>query len=136
MPKVILDTNIVVSALLRRSYPHHIVYEYVLGGNADLCLSEELWQEYNDVLARPKFARYPEFVQNAATVLNRLAGIAVFYKPSVRLELLRDASDNKLLELAAASEADFLVTGNTNDFTMFSYLRTRIISPREFYLLS
>ncbi|MDR1097335.1 MAG: putative toxin-antitoxin system toxin component, PIN family [Tannerella sp.] len=135
MPKIILDTNIVVSALLRRSYPHYIVRD-VLGGNMELCLSKELRQEYSDVLARPKFARYPGFVQNAAILLNRLAGIAAFYEPSVRLELIRDASDNKLLELAAASGADFLVTGNTNDFTMSAYLRTRILSPREFYLRS
>jgi putative PIN family toxin of toxin-antitoxin system len=135
MPKIILDTNIVVSALLRCSYPHYIVCD-VLDGNMDLCLSEELWQEYSDVLARPKFARYPGFVQNAAVVLKRFAGIAVFYKPTVRLELIRDASDNKLLELAAVSGADFLVTGNTNDFTMSNYLRTRILSPREFYRLS
>ena len=133
MQSVILDTNIVVSALIQRSYPHYIVYEYAMNGQMELCLSEELMKEYCDVLSRPKFARIPDFVSNAAIVLKRFENIGTFYKPKIKLEILKDVSDNKLLELADESKADFLVTGNSLDFTIQHYKNTQILSPRSFW---
>jgi len=41
-----------------------------------------------------------------------------------------------LLELALESRADFLVTGNTNDFVISSYEQTKILTPREYLALS
>jgi putative PIN family toxin of toxin-antitoxin system len=133
MQKVILDTNVVVSALIQKSYPHYIIYEYVLGGYMQLCLSDALLDEYRDVLSRSKFAKIPNFKSNSEIILNRLIKTALFYEPTIKLEIIKDASDNKLLELADESAADFLITGNSNDFTMPSYNHTRILSPRSFW---
>ena len=85
MQKVILDTNIVVSALIQKSYPHLIVFDEALNEHVQLCLSEEL------------------------------------------------LDDNKLLELADESNADFLITGNSVDFMMTHYKSTRVVSPRDFW---
>ncbi|HEX9825668.1 MAG TPA: hypothetical protein VGA80_03645 [Flavobacteriaceae bacterium] len=41
----------------------------------------------------------------------------------------KDEPDNRLLELADISKADFIITGNTNDFTMEIYNKTRIVTP-------
>jgi predicted nucleic acid-binding protein len=49
------------------------------------------------------------------------------------LEIIRDLDDNKLLELAATCEADFIITGNTNDFTMHKYKSTKIVTPKEYW---
>jgi len=49
------------------------------------------------------------------------------------LEILKDVSDNKLLELADESKTDFLVTGNSLDFTISHYKNTKILSPRSFW---
>ena len=65
MQKIILDTNIVVSALIQKSYPFYIVFDYVLNRHVQLCLSSALLDEYRDVLMRPKFARIPDFESNA-----------------------------------------------------------------------
>jgi putative PIN family toxin of toxin-antitoxin system len=133
MQKVILDTNIVVSSLIQKSYPYYIVFDYVLEGYVQLCLSEALMDEYREVLSRPKFARIPHFEGNAEIVLTRFSKIAFFYEPQVRLDIIKDASDNKLLELADESNADFLITGNSVDFRIMHYKRTRILSPRSFW---
>ena len=133
MQKIILDTNIIVSAIIQKNYPHYIVYEYVLEEQVQLCLSEELWDEYCDVLSRPKFAKIPYFNSNADIVLNRLMKIAVFYEPKFFLNIIKDKDDNKLLELADESDADFLITGNHLDFDMMHYKNTRILSPRDFW---
>jgi predicted nucleic acid-binding protein len=48
------------------------------------------------------------------------------------LNIIKDEKDNRFLELAVASDADFLITGNTNDFTMNQYGKTKIATPEEF----
>jgi len=133
MKKVILDTNIVVSALIQKSYPHYIVFDYVFNEQMQLCLSEALINEYRDVLSRPKFSRISNFASNAEIVLTRFEKIALFYEPKIRLNIIKDKSDNKLLELADESSADFLITGNSVDFTFMQYKNTHILSPRSFW---
>jgi predicted nucleic acid-binding protein len=55
------------------------------------------------------------------------------FAPKTKVDLIADEPDNRLLELAETCEADFIVTGNTNDFTMQEYRGTKIVSPREFF---
>ncbi|HVS94351.1 MAG TPA: putative toxin-antitoxin system toxin component, PIN family [Mucilaginibacter sp.] len=136
MQKVILDTNVVVSALIQKSFPYLIVYNLYIERKIQLCLSEELMTEYYEVLKRDKFSRFPDFTAMANLVLKDIHEHALFFKPEHKLQIIKDIDDNMLLELAEASEADYLVTGNTNDFTMSSFLKTRIVSPREFWRIS
>jgi putative PIN family toxin of toxin-antitoxin system len=133
MQKVILDTNIVVSSLITKSYSHYIVFEHVLDGYVQMCLSKALLDEYCEVLARPKFSKIPHFESNTDIVLNRFMKIALFYSPKICLDIIKDRDDNKLLELADESDADFLITGNHVDFNITHYKNTRIISPRSFW---
>jgi len=133
MQSVILDTNVVVSALIQKSHPHYIVYNYVLNEQVKLYLSQALINEYREVLARPKFTQITDFLINAEIVLSLFEKIALFCEPKIRLDIIKDKSDNKLLELADESNANFLITGNNVDFTMPHYKNTRIISPRRFW---
>ena len=59
--------------------------------------------------------------------------IASFYEPNILLHIIKDSDDNKLLELADESKADFLITGNSSDFNMTHYKNTKIVSPRVFW---
>jgi putative PIN family toxin of toxin-antitoxin system len=133
MQKVILDTNVVVSALIQKSYPYLILNNLYFERKIELCVSEDLITEYYEVLNRPKFARYPDFVATANLVLKDIHEHATLFYPSQVLEVIADPDDNLLLELAAESKADYLVTGNTNDFIISSYELTRIISPKEYW---
>lgn len=133
MQKIVIDTNILVSALIQRSYPYHIVVDVFSNDKIQLCLSEELFAEYFNVLNRKKFSKYPDFIANAQTLLVDIEKIAVKFYPAVRLKIIHDADDNKLLELAETCHADFLITGNTNDFTMHEYKGTKIVTPKEYY---
>jgi putative PIN family toxin of toxin-antitoxin system len=130
---IILDTNVLVSALIQKSFPHYIVFDYVLNEQVKLYLSEELMNEYREVLSRPKFAKIDDFLNNSEIVLSRFEKIATFYDPKNRLNIIKDKSDNKLLELADESNANFLITGNSVDFTMTKYKETQVLSPRIFW---
>ena len=133
MQKLILDTNVIVSALISSSIPTKILYELVLPQKVETCLSEEIFAEYVEVLSREKFAKFANFKTNAEVVLNKLREISTFYKTDRKVEVLTDASDNKFLELAAVSSADFLTTGNVLDFTMTEFEYTRILTPRAYW---
>jgi len=132
MQKIILDTNVIVSSLIQKNYPYLIV-DHCIEGNAILCISNPILQEYLEVLARPKFAKFADFKTNADFLIARLSEISETYEPKNKIEIIKDEPDNRLLELADISKADFIITGNTNDFTMQIYNQTRILTPKEYW---
>lgn len=133
MQKIILDTNVIVSALISNSIPSKILHELVLPQKVKTCLSDEIFTEYVAVMNREKFAKYGKFKANADIVLSKLREISTFYKKERKVEVLRDISDNKFLELAAVSSADYLITGNTLDFQLTEFEYTRIMTPRTYW---
>jgi predicted nucleic acid-binding protein len=65
-------------------------------------------------------------------VLNKLRDNSTFYKTPRKIDILTDIRDNKFLELAAVNFADYLVTGNTLDFTITEFESTSILTPQEY----
>jgi putative PIN family toxin of toxin-antitoxin system len=98
MQKIILYTNVLVSSLIQKSFPYKIL------------------DEYYEVLHRPKFAKYPDFVVRAEILLADIESMSVMYSAQINIDLLSDKDDNMILELADVCEADYIVTSNTNDF--------------------
>jgi uncharacterized protein len=133
MQKVIIDTNVLVSALIQRNYPNFILYNYVLENLVEVCISDDLFKEYLEVLNRPKFSRYSDFISKAEIVLAQIEAKATKFYPPKRLDIIADNADNRLLELAVASKADNIITGNTNDFTMSDFQGTKIVTPKEYW---
>ena len=132
MQQIILDTNVVVSSLIQKNYPYLII-EHCIDGNASICLSNEILQEYIEVLHRPKFSRFTDFKNNADFLIARLSEMAEFYEPNTKLDIILDEPDNRLLELAEISKADYIVTGNTSDFSLESYKKTKIVTPKVYW---
>jgi len=123
MQKLIIDTNVLISALIQKSYPNLILVNCVFENRFEVCISEELLEEYFEVISRPKFTKYPDFLTKAEFVISQLESNATKYSPQVRFDIIVDSADNRLLELAYESKADFIVTGNTNDLQCTSVCR-------------
>lgn len=98
-----------------------------------LCVSEELMKEYYEVLCRPKFARFPDFFVKAESLIADIETKALKFVPSIKLDLISDKDDNLVLELADECKADFIITGNTNDFTFSVYKQSKIVIPRDYW---
>src|SRR5205823_10636562 len=111
--RVVLDSNIVVSACLTPQGASATIVELALLGYFTLCISQEVLSEYQEVLARPKFSRELERIK---TVLEGIEETSAVIVPRQRLTLSSDEEDNRLLECAQAAKADFLVTGNRKHF--------------------
>ena len=132
MQKIILDTNVIVSSLIHKNYPYLVVV-HCIEGNISICLSNQILEEYLEVLSRPKFSRFTDFKANADFLIARLGEMAEIYEPKTKLAIIADEQDNQLLELAETSKADFIITGNTADFTMENYKGTKIATPKAYW---
>lgn len=119
--------------MIQKSYPYRIVYELLIEDKIQLCISEKLLYEYYEVLHRPKFSTYKDFLIRAETLLTTIMLKSKKFIPEIKLNIISDAKDNILLELADICSADFLITGNTNDFTFSQYKDTKIVTPKEYW---
>jgi putative PIN family toxin of toxin-antitoxin system len=133
MHNIIIDTNVFVSSLIQKSYPYRIVYELFIEDKIQLCISEQLLYEYYEVLHRPKFSMYKDFLIQAETLLKSITLKSKKFIPMIKLNIISDVKDNILLELVDICSADFLITGNTNDFTFSQYKKTKIVTPKEYW---
>ena len=133
MLKLIIDTNVLVSALIQRNYPFLVVDFVLMKRQVELCLSDDLLKEYIEVLNRIKFFKYPDYEIKSKILLSDIEKVGTIYFPSVVINIVNDSSDNRLLELAETCNANYLITGNTRHFSMSEYKETRIVLPREFW---
>ena len=129
MLKVVIDTNVLVSALLKPDSVPELILSLILEGEMVLCLSEPIATEYEEVLKREKFKKLDR--QKVKALLSRLKSQARWVSPTVRLQAAkRDPEDNKFLE--CAEEADFFITGNIKHFPPRKFKGTIILRPAEF----
>ena len=131
--RIIVDTNVLVSSLLGKSYPHKIVFDLIFAGKISLFASVAILEEYQGVLFRKKFQGKCGFRPAAENLIESVKDISIFINPKVPVRVLSDESDNKFLELALASQADFLITGNSKHFPLKQFENTKILSPKEYW---
>ena len=133
MQKIIIDTNVIVSSLIQRNYPYLIINDFFLEDKFQFCVSDELLTEYYEVLARPKFSKFHNFFIKAESLLADIEAKSIKFKPILKLDLISDKDDNMILELADECLANFVITGNTTDFTFSTYKETKIVMPKEYW---
>ncbi len=127
MTRVVIDTNVLVSALLTERGAEAAVLALVYTGKALWCASEPIINEYRQVLSRPKFASLrPERVQRLLSALSR----AIVLMPIAAIKESPDEPDNRFLECAEAAEAQYLVTGNKRHFPR-RWKKTIVLNARE-----
>lgn len=128
MIRVVLDTNIIVSALLRPLGPPAQALQLATGGAIQPCLSGSIYAEYEEVLRRPKFGFDEQTIEDALAALRRQA---LWVRPADAAQACADPDDDMFLECATAANADYLVTGNWKHFPP-SWGEVRVLSARAF----
>lgn len=129
--RLVLDTNIVVSAALKPVGLQRTVILLAITKPARLYVSSDILAEYRDVLSRPELQIRKGLRQQLLQLIGKRAHSVA---PASRLQVAIDAGDNKFLECADAARADYLVTGNTRHFPRF-WKKTKVITSREFVSL-
>ncbi len=126
--RVVLDTNILISACLKPDGLEAGIVRMVLSGQLQACVTDQVWAEYRDVLFRAKFQAIHD---NATTLLNGLHAVALRVIPGDAVSLATDEDDNRLLECAVAGAAQYLITGNLKHFPA-ECAGTRVLNSRAF----
>lgn len=128
MIRVVVDTNVVVSANLRDEGFSAFILDLAANRKIMMFVSEQILQEYEEVLLRPRLKLDRTRVRVALAVIRRTSKLI---KPSRTLAISSDEPDNRFYECAAAAKAHFLITGNTKHFPM-RHKFTQVVTPRDF----
>ena len=127
--RVVLDTNVVLSACLKPDGLEARLVDMAIAGTLDACVSPETWAEYQDVLLRDKFKTTR---RRAELILRSLEARVLRVIPGERLTAASDQDDNRFLECAAAAGAKYLVTGNLRHYPP-AHGSTQVVNARSFF---
>ena len=130
--RVVVDTNVIVSAFLWGGTPRHLL-DTVQAQHLELFTSRALIAELEDVLTREKFAaRLRRTRFSAAYLLARYNQFATLIAPAeVTVPELRDPKDIHVLACALAARAEVIVSGDDDLRALGSYQGIPILSPAE-----
>jgi len=126
--RLVLDTNVVVSAALQEEGFPRIVLSIAFARPARLYISRPILDEYAEVLSRGELDVPRGQRQRLLQLIKNRSFLVARYR---RLEVTSDPDDNIFIECADAARADYLITGNRRHFPRF-WKGTKIITPREF----
>ena len=127
--KVIIDTNVLVSAAIADRNPEAIILFVISNPNFEWIVSQEILREYKEVISRPRLKLNQEQKQR----WNNLIDVATtLIDVRVEIDFPRDRKDAKFLECTVAAEADFLITGDTDFSEAQSFIDTPIVSVALF----
>lgn len=130
MRYIVLDTNCLLQALPSKS-PYHKVWEEVLDGKISLCVNTDILEEYEEILAQKTT---PSIAHNVVEAIANLT-TTVMQNTYVHFELLpADSDDNKFVDCAVASDAEYIVTNDKhfNPLKKISWPKVEIIKIAEF----
>ena len=126
--RVVFDTNIFVSAFVIPGSLAEKAILKIIEGNDILLLSKEMLDELLHVLSS-KFGRDREEISRLAVILSEMAE---WVRPTLRIGVLNDEPDNRVLECAVFGKADVLVTGDKEILELRKYGKTKIISLKAY----
>ena len=126
--RLVLDTNIVVSAALKPDGLQRTVLLLALTRPARWYVTPPILSEYRAVLSRPEL-RIRKGLR--LQFLQRIEDSAYTVSPLREIRAARDPDDDTFLECADAARADYLVTGNLRHFPRF-WKQTKVVTSREF----
>lgn len=123
----VIDTNVIVSAMLKSNSTPAQVLREVICGDISLLVNEEIIEEYFEVLSRTKF-HFPE--NTVKSLIDELKNRAIFIDASDTDEYIPDPDDavfyEVVMEVKKQTDA-YLVTGNLKHFPEKPF----IVTPRE-----
>ena len=127
--KVVIDTNVLVSAAWRDKSPEAVVLWLAAQEDWDWVVSQEILDEYRDVLRRKKFGLALEVIEKWEFIVTNLTTLVEVNTP---VEFPRDQNDAKFLACALAADADYLITGDADFTEALKLTNTTIMSVSMF----
>jgi putative PIN family toxin of toxin-antitoxin system len=127
--KIVFDTNVLISATLWDNSVAQKVLFKCLRENIQIFSSQEIIEEYKEILARD--FDYEE--QEIGEILERIFQFVNMVVPSVKVEAVKeDSDDNKIIECALESNAEYILSYDKHLLKLKEYRGIKIVRPEEF----
>jgi uncharacterized protein len=132
--RAVLDTNVLVSALLRQGSPPDLLHRAWLYGAFELVTSQPLLDEFARVLARDRISqRIGRSAGDQSEFVRDLAEVAIVAVAQRALRVVdADPADNAVLEAAVGGSADYVVSGDRHLLDLGEFEGIRIVTPARF----
>jgi uncharacterized protein len=127
--KVVVDTNVLVSAVLKDRDPEKVILYITSQPDLEWIVSPLILKEYKDVLARDVFGLPADVLREWFSLLDAMT---VMIDADLTLEFPRDRKDVPFLVCALAADADYLITGDRDFSEAQKLLKTTILSVSQF----
>ena len=125
--KIVLDANVIIAAFAARGLCESIM-EVCLSEH-EIALSDDLFDEILRNL-RQKIKLPPDVIDNIGVLLRDHSDISI--PVPLASDVCRDPDDIKILGLAVATKADYIVTGDKDLLVLKSFQGIPILNPRSF----
>ena len=131
--RVVVDTNVMISAVLWLGTPHRIV-ELAEQKRIVLCMTETLLDELREVLARPKFKPYFQARHTSIEeIFSALLPLIELYSTTTVADAkLSDPDDEMFIACAISADAEYIISGDDHLLRLKQYRRIRILNPTDF----
>ena len=127
--RVVLDTNVLVSALIAKGKPAKFV-EKVLEKRTELVMSKPILDEFVRVVARPKFVEYVDETE-VKDFLQLVLGVSAIVDVRSKFNVTSDKSDNSILATAYDGKADYIVSGDRHLLQLKRFKGIKIITVAQ-----
>ncbi len=127
--KVVLDTNIFISAFLYYGGNCWELLRKAKFGRIQLFISAEIIDEFIKVVSRPKFGFNQDEINKMRAIILDLSWLVA---PTKKINVIKtDKEDNKFLECALAAGADYIVSGDKHLLELKEYKHIKIVKPKK-----
>ena len=127
--KIVIDTNVVVSALFFGGKPQELL-RHAITGALDVFVSKEIVKEYNELIKRitDKYSGKKELFS-----INDFLSKCSVVCPSRKIDICRDRDDNKFLECAVEAKCLYIVSGDNDLLALKHFEDVEIVTVAEFF---
>jgi len=137
MMRIVLDTNVLVSAILYPESTSAQIMKRVLDSTVDMVLSPDIFEETYRVLCYPELLKLMKkngvILKEVNDFIEKMSKIAVITPGKLKISAIKDdLSDNKILACAVESEADFIISGDHHLTDLKEFQGIPIVNPSTF----
>ncbi len=131
--RIVVDTNVLISATLWQGTPHRIL-ELAEQKRVTLCATQPMLDELKEVLQRRKFERALKARNTSVEeIMSALLPLVELYPPtSVTESIPKDPDDEMFLACARSADAEYIVSGDEHLLKLERFGKMRIVSPADF----
>ena len=126
--RVVFDTNILISATFWQGIPRYLL-ELAEKGEIELITSSDMIKELSDVLIKER--KFGLTAREVLHIIEDIIDLSYIIEPAIGVKFSRDSDDNKVLECAVSSNADYIISADYDLLDIESFIGVKIVTAEK-----